>query len=434
MFGFAKYPMNLGRQLRIPRGHVRDRGCRMDEGQRGAAWGARLGRRALLRWAAVGGGVLLGACQAPAPSSAPAAAPATPAASSNTPATGAGAPADWERQWADLIEGARREGTVAFSGPPTPEVRSDVAGRFKERFGVEVEYLGGRRGDLLSRLRAERAAGLYTVDVVVGGAASMATEFYPEGLIDPVRPILIHPEVTDPSHWKIGKLWFLDPDDAYALRLVNNVSPALAVNTTKVQPDEIKSVYDLLNPKYRGLMAQDDPTISGSGSNTAASLQIKLGDDFIRRLYADQQVAFTRDRRQLSDWLGRATYPIAIQPTPGDVLRPLQRDGFPIAVIPSLPDLPASITAGSGVAILLNRAPHPNAARLLINWLAMREGNEVYARAEHSVPLRNDIEPTWVADYEIPQPGVEYFDTFDWEFSKSDRLPTIEKIKSWRGS
>ncbi|HZS02012.1 MAG TPA: extracellular solute-binding protein [Chloroflexota bacterium] len=390
----------------------------------------RLERRALLRLAAAGGGAaLLAACQAPAPAAAPPAAAPTPG-----PASAAGAPADWERQWADLIDGARREGTVVFSGPPTPEVRAQVTARFKERFGVDVEYLGGRRGDLVNRLRAERAAGLYTVDVVVGGATTIVAEFYPEGLIDPVRPVLIHPDVIDPTKWTPGKLWFLDPDDQYALRLVNNVSPALAVNTTRVQPSEITSVYDLLKPQYRGLIAQDDPTVSGSGSNTAAALQIKLGEDFIHRLYADQQVGFTRDRRQLADWLGRGTYPIVLNPTPPDVLRPLQRDGFPIVVIPQLPDLPASITAGSGIAILLNQAPHPNAARLLLNWLASREGLEVYARAEHSVPLRNDIEPTWVEPYEIPQPGVEYFDTFGWEFSKTDRLPVIEKIKAWRGS
>ncbi|HLH24780.1 MAG TPA: extracellular solute-binding protein [Chloroflexota bacterium] len=391
--------------------------------------GGRLGRRALLRLAALGGGAaLLGGCQAPAPGAPP------PATSPPAPPAGTATGADWERQWADLIEGARREGTVVFSGPPTPEVRAQVAARFKDRFGVDVEYLGGRRGDLLTRLRSERAAGLYTVDVVVGGAQTIVVEFYPEGMIDPLRPVLIHPEVTDPAHWKLGRLWFIDPDDTYALRLVNNVQPVLGINTTRIQPGEITSPQDLLNPKYKGLIAQDDPTVSGSGSNTAAFLQVTFGEDFIHRLYGDQQVGFTRDRRQLADWLGRGTYPIVLNPTPSDVLGPLQRDGFPVAVVTSLPGLPGSMTAGSGIAILLNRAPHPNAARLLINWLASREGLEVYARAEHSVPLRNDIDPTWVESYEIPQPGVEYFDTFGWEFSKLERAPISEKIKSWRGS
>jgi iron(III) transport system substrate-binding protein len=396
---------------------------------------ALLARRELLRLAALGGGAaLLGACQAPAPGAAPAPATSTAVATGSAPAPSAPtAGGDWEKRWNDLIEAARREGSVVLSGPPTPAVRTDVTARFKERFGIDVEYLGGRRGDLVVRLQSERAAGLYTVDVVIGGAQTIAVEFYPAKMIAPIRPALIHPEATDPAKWRPGRLWFIDPDDAYVLRLVNNVSPMLGYNTTKVAPDEIKTAQDLLNPRYRGLIAQDDPTVSGTGSNTAAYIRSRLGDDFIRRLYADQQVQFTRDRRQLSDWLGRATYPIVINPNEADVLGPLVRDGFPIRIAAGLPDLPANVTAGSGLTILLDPAPHPNAARLLVNWLAMREGNEVYARAEGAVPLRADVDPVWAPEYQIPKPGVEYFDTYDWDFTLADKATVSERIKAWRG-
>ncbi len=388
--------------------------------------GARLTRRALLRLAAVGGGAtLLSACQAapPAPAAAPTAAPAaSPAAST-----------DWEQRWNALVEAARREGTVVVSGPPTPEVRANLTARFKERFGIDVEYIGGRRGDLAIRLESERAAGLYTVDVIIGGAQSIATKFYPERWIAPIRHLLIHPDATDSSKWRGGRIWFIDPDDAYALRLLNSVSPILAVNTTRIAPDEIRSAYDLLNPRYRGLIAQDDPTVSGTGSNTAAFIHARLGEDYVRRLYGDQQVQFTRDRRQLSDWLGRATYPIVINPNEADVLGPLVRDGFPIHVIPGLPELPPSITAGSGVVVLLHPAPHPHAAQLLINWLITREGMDLYARAERGVPTRTDVDDSWAPRYQVPQPGVEYFDTFDWEFTLADRTAIMEKIKALRG-
>jgi iron(III) transport system substrate-binding protein len=385
---------------------------------------ARLGRRQFLGVAAgYGAAALAAACQAPAP-----AAGSSPAPSS----TAAGTPAGWEQQWGALVAAARQEGRVVFSGPPTPEVRTKVVARFKERFGVDVEYVAGRRGELLTRWRAERSAGVYTVDVIVGGAQTIATELYPEKLIDPLRPLLIHPDVTDPAKWKLGKIWFIDPDDTYALRLVNSVTPALGVNTTRIQADEIKTAQDLLNPRYRGLIAQDDPTVSGSGSNTAAYLQRMLGEDFITRLYRDQRVEFTRDRRQLSDWLGRGTYPIVINPNDADVLGPLYDDGFPVAAIPSLPDLQASVTAGSGMMVLVNRAPNPNAAQLLVNWLASREGMELYAHAEKGVPLRNDVDQSWAHDYLIPKPGVTYFDTYDWDFTLSDKTTVSERIKAMR--
>jgi iron(III) transport system substrate-binding protein len=391
---------------------------------------AKLDRRGLLRLAALGGGAaVLAACQAPASSPTPSAS-GGPAATAPSASAGSG---DWERRWNELIEAARKEGTVVVSGPPTPDVRANLTARFKERFGVDMEYIGGRRGDLAVRLEAERAAGLYTVDVIIGGAQSIAVKFYPDKMIAPIRPILIHPEATDTTKWRTGRIWFIDPDDAYALRLVNNVSPVLGVNTQRIRPDEIKSAQDLLNSRYRGLIAQDDPTVSGTGSNTAGYIQERLGEDYIRRLYVDQQVQFTRDRRQLADWLGRGTYPIVVNPNEADVLGPLIHDGFPIHVIPSLADLPASVTAGSGLAVLLDPAPHPNAARLLINWLAMREGNDVYSRAERGVPLRSDVDDSWAPEYQVPKPGVDYFDTYNWEFTRGDRTHVMEKIKSWRG-
>jgi iron(III) transport system substrate-binding protein len=398
------------------------------DGQRQLSLSRPIGRRRFLRALALGGGAaLLAACQAPAPRP-PGAAPPPSAAAPGEPA------ATWEQRWTALIEAARREGKVVFSGPPTPEVRTQVSAVFKERFGVEVEYLGGRRGDLLTRLRSERAVGLYTVDVIVGGAQSIAVEFYPEGLLDPLRPALIHPEVTNPTKWKPGKLWFIDPEEQYALRLLNSVSPILGINTSKVDPREIRSAWDLLNPKYRGLIAQDDPTVAGSGANTAAYLHLRLGEEFLRRLYVDQQVRFTRDRRQLSDWLGRGVYPIVINPNAADVLEPLLRDGFPIEVIQSLPDLPAHVTAGSGIMVLLNNAPHPNAAKLLVNWLASREGLAIYSRAEQGLPLRVDVDASWAREYLIPKPGVEYFDSFEWTFTISDKAPLSQKIKAWLGS
>jgi hypothetical protein len=88
------------------------------------------------------------------------------------------------------------------------------------------------------------------------------------------------------------------------------------------------------------------------------------------------------------------------------------------------------VSAGSGIMILLNNARHPNAAQLLVNWLASREGMEVYTRTEKLVPLRTDIEPTWTHDYAIPQPGVEYFDIYDWDYTLADKSTLGARIRA----
>ena len=52
---------------------------------------------------------------------------------------------------------------------------------------------------MATRLRVERRAGFNTVDVMITGVRSAATTFYPEKVLDPLRPALILPEVLDSS-------------------------------------------------------------------------------------------------------------------------------------------------------------------------------------------------------------------------------------------
>jgi iron(III) transport system substrate-binding protein len=106
---------------------------------------------------------------------------------------------------------------------------------------------------------------------------------------------------------------------------------------------------------------------------------------------------------------------------------------FPIKVIPTMPDFPASVSSGSGIASLFNNAPHPNAARLLVNWLAPREGMLAYCTNEGNVPTRNDVDDSWAPDYSKPQPGVDYFDNQSWEFATGDKAGITKKIKGWLG-
>lgn len=376
---------------------------------------------------------LVAACQSAAPA-APTSAPAKPAEAPAKPTTApaagakptaapaaAAAPA-WEKQWNDLIEAAKKEGTIVISGPPTQEVRTQLTSKFKERFGVEMEYLGGRSGDLMTRVESERQAGQYTLDAMIGGAQTLYTRVYGGKISDPLPPVLINPEATDPKGWKTGKLWFMDPEGSHILRITNNYSHFLGVNEQYQNPAEIKGWKDLLDPKFKGKIAAYDPTVSGAGWPPAAYLLKVLGEDFIRGLYQGQEVAITRDDRQMSDWIARGTYPIALSPGSNE-MESLKRDGFKIVILRDLPDAPGTVSAGFGLIALVNKAPHPNAAKLFVNWIAMKEGGEVYNRAQVSISNRADVQSTWAPDYMVPKPGVDYFDTYDWDFTLSGFNP-----------
>jgi iron(III) transport system substrate-binding protein len=324
--------------------------------------------------------------------------------------------ADGKRQWDQLVADAKKEGKLVIIAPPDPEVRESIPKAFKAKYGITVEYLGGRSSDTAARLRTERQAGVYTVDVALSGMLTMASIFYTEKMLEPVRSILLDPDVTDGKKWKAGKLWFIDPEDKYILRLFSTRTAMFFLNTSYVKPEEIKTAQDLLNPKFQGKIITSDPTLPGIGSSDSARFYIQYGEDFVKKLYVDQKMLISRDRRQIGDGLARGAYPIAFGAEDEEMER-LQKEGFPIHRVYSLQGMSDIVSPSVGHVAMFNTAPHPNAAKLFVNWIASKEGLEVYSRARGGVPTRNDIDAAAYLPKEvIPQEGVDYFDSYNWEF------------------
>src|SRR5207237_9614236 len=107
----------------------------------------------------------------------------------------------------------------------------------------------------------------------------------------------------------------------YVMSVHRTRTVLLHTNTEPVQPGDLTKAADLLQSKWRGKIATEDPTIAGSGSNTAARIYLQMGEDFVRRLYVTQKAMIARDRRQLTDWLARGTYPIVFGAQSSDVER-----------------------------------------------------------------------------------------------------------------
>jgi len=327
--------------------------------------------------------------------------------------------------WDTLVADARKEGKVVIIAPSDPQVREVIPAAFKAKYGITVEYLGGRSSDMAARLRTERQAGIYTIDVALSGTLTMASIFYAEKMLDPLRPALIDPDVTDGSKWKAGKLWFIDPDDKFILRIFNTRTPMFYLNTNYVKPGEIQSAQDLVNPKYQGKIITSDPTLPGIGSSDSARFYIQYGEDFVKRLYIDQKTVLSRDRRQIGDGLARGAWPIAMGAEDEEMVK-LQKEGFPIHRVYNLKGMSDIVSPSEGHVGLFNNAPHPNAAKLFVNWIASKEGLEIYARNRGCSPTRNDIdEASFLNPEMIAKSGVDYFDSYNWEFV----LNTKEKIR-----
>jgi iron(III) transport system substrate-binding protein len=321
-------------------------------------------------------------------------------------------PADWNA----TLAAAKKEGKVVVAGPPDAEVRKLLPAAFEARYGIRMEYISGRGTDQANKLRRERGAGAYTVDAVVAGNQTMFSVLYAEKMLAPLKPELILPEVTEGKYWKRGSLWFADPEQKYILRIFNTVREAFIVNTREVDEKDLRKFSDLLNPKWKGKLSFLDPSVAGTGANQVALLYTLFGEDFIRRIFIDQQPLISRERRQLTDAVLRGSHPITFGAEDGEIER-LRAEGMPVKAVFSLEDMPGAVSGGNMIA-LLDQAPHPNAARVFVNWMASKEAGEIYGRALKMVPARTDIDvASFMPPEVIPKPGVNYFDVYDYHFT-----------------
>ena len=322
--------------------------------------------------------------------------------------------------WDELVAAAKREGKVVVSGSPDPKARPAIMNGFQKAFGIDLEYIGGNSSQLAARLQAERASGQYTVDAGIAGSDSVYGSFFPNGWLDPLKQQLILPEVADGSRWKMGRPWFRDPNGDTVLQIFQTVQQNLTLNTQYVAPQDIPTADALLDPKWKGKMCAYDPSVNGSGIAIGAAIYVAQGKDFVTKLYKGQNVVLSRDYQQVADWVAHGTYPIGLA-VPHSYLIEYTKAGVGIAN-PELADAPDAVGAGFGLVFLWNHARHPNAARLFANWIASREGLTAYAQSNLQVPLRTDIDPTWIPPRMVPKPGVKYLDTYDYDFELTQRL------------
>lgn len=332
-----------------------------------------------------------------------------------------------DKQWATVIDAAKKEGKVVVAGSPDPVMRNEIIPKFTSRFGVAVEFVAGRSSQIVARAQTERAAGIYSIDVYLAGPDTTANELYADKMIAPLKPLIVMPEVADGSKWKHGKIWFADPGEEFVVRPFSSVANLLFVNTEHVKLDEMRHVKDLLNPKWRGKISTEDPTTTGAGANMAARLLIQLGEEFIKALYIEQKPVRTRERRQMADWLARGTHPICLNCRQDDV-RPLIKEGFKLLEIFELNGVAPSINGSPWMLSLADKAPHPKAAQLFANWILSKEGLETYARGYGSATLRSDIDESYLDPGNLPKKGVKYFDETDWSWIVTGRREARDKV------
>jgi iron(III) transport system substrate-binding protein len=287
----------------------------------------------------------------------------------------------WKADWEKTLQAAKKEGQLVLYGSADFE---NLFAEFHKKYPeIKVTGVYGRGADVAKRMMSERRADKYLADLYVNGLTTGYNVFYKAKALDPLAPVLVLPEVADASKWWQGKHHYVDPEGQYLFNLNGETRIVLAYNTKQVNPSDIKSYWDVLSPKWKGKIVAYDPTLGGAGDAMRFFYHHKgLGPDFIKRVLTETDLVISTDTRQMGDWLAGGKYALSIfAPISRMDLDVMQVQGLPVAWFdPEQLKEGAYVTAGSGGVALINKAPHPNAAKIALNWLLSREGQSAYQR------------------------------------------------------
>jgi ABC-type Fe3+ transport system substrate-binding protein len=330
--------------------------------------------------------------------------------------------------WDDTVAAARKEGelVVVLGGAASRNYRP-IFRLFQDKFGVRTTVSTGGGSKQADRILAERAAGKYEVDIMMVGGTTANDRIVPNGVVDPIAPVLFHPDVVKKSLWYKGKHHYSDAEEKYVFAFSGtaDITPVLMrFNTNKLPIEEAKkidSAWTFLDKRFAGEIVALPPTIAGAGGTYfTVPVHPDLGEKYLRRFFDPElKVAFIQDYRQIADGVAKGKYTMAIfVGSAGRDIDSLGRKGLPVANFSRVLEKPMKerpILGASGASnnlTVFNRRPHPSAATLFVNWFLSKEGQTVMHTKSEGIPdqtLRVDVtENGKLVGDEMRKPGIEY--------------------------
>jgi ABC-type Fe3+ transport system substrate-binding protein len=133
------------------------------------------------------------------------------------------------------------------------------------------------------------------------------------------------------------------------------------------------------------------------------------------------------------DWLAAGKYAFSIFTTPSRArLDDARQQGLPVHWFePNQLKEGVGSSTSSGNVGLIQPTPHPNAAKVAINWLLSREGQIAYQRATRGDSRRTDIPKDGVRPSTMRVEGANYVET---DSPERRNMEPIRKIvsESWK--
>jgi ABC-type Fe3+ transport system substrate-binding protein len=276
-----------------------------------------------------------------------------------------------------LIAKAKAEKEVVYyTELIVDQIVRPLAAAFERKYGIKVTYWRGDSQAAGLRLALEHKASRTQADV--WSTASGIGALIAGGLIE--RFAIANASALGAQFRDPGGYWVA----------TNMIVIGAAVNTGLIaERDRPQSLADLLAPKLRDQMVWKQNDITGAWGfigNVLATLGEERGLSYLRKLNGQNIAPVAASTRAILDGVigGEHALVLGVSAHNAEISR---QAGAPVAWLP----LGAAWATPHTIGVT-NAAPHPNAARLFVDFVVSKEGQEIFRKAGY-LPARPDVPP-----------------------------------------
>jgi iron(III) transport system substrate-binding protein len=268
-------------------------------------------------------------------------------------------------QDAKLVEAAKKEGgkVVLYGSLETPVVEAVIAA-FRKKNGLNAEYWRASAMSVMNRSMSEYRAGNPLYDIVLNNSDPLSI-MANEGMIA---------KYDSPTAGKYPK----DQIDSRLGPISRYGIVGILYHKGLVKPEDApKSIEDLVNPKYKGMLVMADPTLHVTTIQWLASLH--------RIMPKEKTEKFIRDLAGMKPTLVESMLPVSERVATGEI--PIGLTFVKYAYTASKSGAPLDyvridkMLGDSHFAVLSNKAPRPNAGRAFIDFYLDDECMKILAQS-----------------------------------------------------
>lgn len=318
---------------------------------------------------------------------------ATDRTSFESPLSTDGLPAAAAAEWEQLVAAATKEGELLVYGHSGTE-RRDVMLEFERAYPAIDVKITASPGDSAedARLQSEWQEGVFKWDVLAAGDRWLLGTYQKLDHLQPIEALIVRPDILNDANWLGGfRANFMDSAGRYIFMFHVFTAETAFIRTDLVSQSEIAVLGDLANPKFRGKIGWVDPRMGGMSAVQASFIYRTDGAEVVRQLLTTQQPKVFANAQQLMQnmlrtdeiWIG-----IGLD---RPVLKKFTDEGLG-KTIHKLECRDCLQQGGTGGFLAVPKAaPHPNAAKLFVNWMLSSAGQTAWTRISKENSRRLDV-------------------------------------------